>query len=108
MKTTKNIIKGLFLALVIVFQACTINEESIGDVTINPGGGNSGSDCIELSGEIASDITLTSNNCYELVGGVSVLDGVTITIEAGTRITAGQTTDGIFSYLNLPEIFGWL
>tara|TARA_R110000868_G_scaffold268561_1_gene527761 strand:+ start:8309 stop:9619 length:1311 start_codon:yes stop_codon:yes gene_type:complete len=103
MKTTKNVIKGLFLALVIVFQSCTINEESIGDITINQGGGTGGSDCIQLSGEITSDITLTSSNCYELVGGVSVLDGVTITIEAGTRIIAGQTTDGIYSYLLINQ-----
>ncbi|WP_346883186.1 multidrug transporter [uncultured Algibacter sp.] len=104
MKTTKNVIKGLFIALVIVCQSCTINEESIGDVTINPnGGGNGPSDCIQLSGEITSDITLTSNNCYELVGGVSVVDGVTMTIQAGTQIIAGQTSDGIFSYLLINQ-----
>ena len=103
MRTTKQLITLFLFGLAIVFQSCTINEETIGDVTINPGGGNSGSDCIQLSGEISSDITLTSNNCYELVGGVSVLDGVTITIEAGTRIEAGQTTDGIYSYLLINQ-----
>jgi len=56
-----------------------------------------------LSGEITSDTTLSSDNCYELIGGVSVLDGVTLTIEAGTRIFAGQTSDGIYSYLLINQ-----
>ena len=103
MKTTKQIIKGAIAVLVLILQGCTINEESIGDVTINLGGGNNGNTCIQLSGEIDSDLILTSDNCYELVGGVSVLDGVTITIEAGTRIVAGQTTDGIYSYLLINQ-----
>lgn len=103
MKIIKIVMKSIMLALVIALQSCTINEQSIGDVTINPGGGTNGSDCIELSGEITSDTTLSSDNCYELIGGVSVLDGVTLTIEAGTRIFAGQTSDGIYSYLLINQ-----
>ena len=103
MKTTTKIINRAILVVVLILQGCTINEESIGDVTINPGGGTGGNECIQLSGEITSDITLTSDNCYELVGGVSVVAGVTITIEAGTRIIGGQTSDGIYSYLLINQ-----
>lgn len=102
----KNLIQNVItscLLLTVVLQSCTVNDASIGDVTINPGGEISSSGCIELSGNITSDIILTSDNCYLLDGGVSVADGVTLTIEAGTIIEAGKTTSGIFSYLLINQ-----
>ena len=55
-----------------------------------------GSRICELSGTITQDITLTSNNFYELVGRVAIgndnADSATLTIQAGTTIF-GRTTE---------------
>ncbi len=98
---TKNLIKGIVLGVTILFSACTIQEDTIGDVIINPGGGNTNGTVI-LEGNITENRTLTSNEVYELRGGVSVVDGVTLTIEAGTRIIAGNT-GGVFAYLAIEQ-----
>ncbi len=98
---TKNLFAGILFSTAILFSACTIQEDNIGDVIINPGGGaNSGS--IVLEGQITENLTLTSDEVYELRGGVSVVDGVTLTIEAGTRIIAGDV-GGVFSYLAIEQ-----
>jgi hypothetical protein len=41
---------------------------------------------VEVTGNITSDVTWTSNNIYILKGRISVIDGVTLTIEPGTII----------------------
>jgi fibronectin type 3 domain-containing protein len=47
-----------------------------------------------LSGEITSDMTLTSDTQYLLSGAVFVRSGATLTIEAGTTIFGENTTQG--------------
>lgn len=39
-----------------------------------------------ISGDITSDTTLTSDSLYAITGEVNVVDGVTLTIEAGTTL----------------------
>ncbi|GAA4275395.1 hypothetical protein [Aquimarina mytili] len=98
---TRNLIKGIVLSAAVLFSACTIQEDNIGDVIINPGGADNNGTII-LEGQITEDLTLTSDEVYELRGGVSVVDGVTLTIEGGTRIIAGNT-GGVFAYLAIEQ-----
>ena len=44
----------------------------------------------ELKGNLTSDKTLTADTNYSLIGSYIVQDGATLTIEAGTRITADK------------------
>jgi len=99
---TKNLITGILLGTAVLFSACTIQEDNIGDVIINQGGGGTSTGSIVLEGQITSDLTLNSSETYELRGGVSVVNGVTLTIEAGTRIIAGDV-GGVFSYLAIEQ-----
>ncbi|WP_282085462.1 multidrug transporter [Aquimarina algiphila] len=100
---TRNLFTGIILGITLVFGACTIQEDNIGDITINEGGGTgTTSGAVILEGQITENRTLTSSEVYELRGGVSVVDGVTLTIEAGTRIIAGNT-GGVFAYLAIEQ-----
>ncbi|KAA1244215.1 hypothetical protein [Aquimarina sp. RZ0] len=99
---TKNLLTGIVLSTAILFGACTIQEDNIGDVIINQGGTGVESGAIVLEGKITEDRTLSVSETYELRGGVSVVDGVTLTIEAGTRIIAGDV-GGVFSYLAIEQ-----
>ena len=99
---TKNLFTGILVSTVLLFSACTVQEDNIGDITIIQGGGGATSGSIVLEGEITSDLTLTSDEIYELVGGVSVVEGVTLTIEAGTTIIAGDV-GGVFSFLAIEQ-----
>ncbi len=99
---TKNLLTGITLGVALLFNACTVQEDNIGDITIIEGSGGNASGTVVLEGEITEDRTLTSNEVYELRGGVSVVDGVTLTIEAGTQIVAGNT-GGVFAYLAIEQ-----
>ncbi|MDH7446005.1 hypothetical protein [Aquimarina sp. 2201CG14-23] len=99
---TKNLFTGILFGTALLFSACTIQEDNIGDVIINQGGDGSTSGTIVLEGQITSDLTLNASETYELRGGVSVVDGVTLTIDAGTRIIAGDV-GGVFSYLAIEQ-----
>ncbi|MFD0861046.1 multidrug transporter [Sungkyunkwania multivorans] len=102
MTTISKKIFGVTAIMAMAFHSCTINEDTIGDVTIIQGSGNNGDNCVILEGQITSDLNLTADNCYQLRGGVSVVDGVTLTIEAGTTIQAGSD-GGVFSYLAIEQ-----
>ncbi|KZS39938.1 hypothetical protein AWE51_09865 [Aquimarina aggregata] len=99
---TKNLLTGIVLGTAVLFNACTVQEDNIGDITINQGGGGNANGSVILEGQITADRTLTSDEVYELRGGVSVVDGVTLTIEAGTRIIAGDV-GGVFSYMAIEQ-----
>lgn len=49
---------------------------------------------VELTGDITSDLMLTSDKHYRLVSGVFVRSGATLTIEAGTTILGDSATEG--------------
>ncbi len=98
---TRNLINVILISALVLLNACTVQEDNIGDIIINPGGGNTNGTVI-LEGDITENRTLTSDEVYELRGGVSVVDGVTLTIEAGTRIIAGNT-GGVFAYLAIEQ-----
>ncbi len=100
---TKNLLTGIVIGTAILFSACTIQEDNIGDITINQGGSGGDTSGTEiLEGQITQNTTLKSSEVYELRGGVSVVDGVTLTIEAGTKIIAGDV-GGVFSYLAIEQ-----
>ncbi|WP_074407054.1 hypothetical protein [Aquimarina megaterium] len=100
---TKNLLTGIVIGTAVLFSACTIQEDNIGDITINQGGsGGDTSGTKILEGQITQNVTLESSEVYELRGGVSVVDGVTLTIEAGTKIIAGDV-GGVFSYLAIEQ-----
>ena len=57
-----------------------------------------GTNVCDMEGVITSDVTLTSNNLYKLVGKVEIGDGTstnTLTIPAGTTIFGGTSFDFI-------------
>ncbi|WP_438425896.1 hypothetical protein [Aquimarina macrocephali] len=100
---TKKLFTGILIGTAVLFSACTIQEDNIGDITINQGGSGGDTSGTEiLEGQITQNATLKSSEVYELRGGVSVVDGVTLTIEAGTKIIAGDV-GGVFSYLAIEQ-----
>ncbi|EZH74789.1 hypothetical protein ATO12_08600 [Aquimarina atlantica] len=100
---TKNLLTGIVIGTAVLFSACTIQEDNIGDITINQGGSGGDTSGTEiLEGEIKENLTLKSSEVYELRGGVSVVDGVTLTIEPGTKIIGGNT-GGVFAYLAIEQ-----
>ncbi len=71
----------LFIAVaVMVFTSCETD-----DITIVGGGTQ---DAFVLSGNLTENRTLTAGNPYVLNGPLFVKDGITLTIEPGTTITA--------------------
>jgi hypothetical protein len=50
---------------------------------------------VVLSGDLASNLTLTKGNWYELTGTVHVLNGATLTIEPGTVIRGNASNIGV-------------
>lgn len=111
MKTIK-LFFGLILASTVLFQSCTQNDESIdsivieGDTINNDNGGDTtpppANDVVVLQGSITANTTLESSKTYELKGGVTVESGATLTIQAGTRIVAGNE-GGVFSFLLIAQ-----
>ena len=106
MMKTSRLLLGIGVAIAIIFQSCTKNDDSIGTIEIdnsvtNIGGGDSptpGADRVTVQGDITANRTFDSDTIYELRGGVFVNDGVTLTIEAGTRIEGGND-NGVFAFL---------
>ena len=81
MKNVSKFNKVLMMALLTVPMIITSCKKEDDETTpSNPGGDK------VIVGQITADETWTSNNTYILTGGVHVLDGVTLTIEAGTKI----------------------
>lgn len=50
---------------------------------------------VVLSGDIASDLTLSSNKWYEISGTIHVLNGATLTIPAGTCLRGSTSNIGV-------------
>ncbi|WP_460759864.1 hypothetical protein [Niabella terrae] len=84
MKTLKNGMSVL-LVLALGFTACSKTDD--------PGEDPAGSDNILVTQHISTDTKWTKNNVYELAGRITVLNGATLTIEAGT-IIKGQAGSG--------------
>jgi len=112
MKTIK-LFFGLILASTVIFQSCTQTDESIdsivieGDTINNDNGGGdtpppATNDVVILQGSITANTTLESSKTYELKGGVTVESGATLTIQAGTKIIAGNE-NGVFAFLLIAQ-----
>lgn len=76
----------LFILLSLLIISCSDDDDT---TTTNP------TDPYTISGNITADKTLTAGNVWTLKGRVSVVEGATLTIEAGTVIkaTAGTGAD---------------
>ena len=69
------------LCAAVMMSACKKNNEVVEDLTPQT-----------LSGDITTSITLTANKTWILNGYVRIMDGVTLTIEAGTVIKGDKAT----------------
>ena len=73
-----NIIKLFTACAVIYLSSCGGGGDGTPDPILTP--------TTYSSGEISEDVTWTSDNVYVLDGRVVVPNGVTLTIEAGTKV----------------------
>ena len=81
-----------FLSIVtLVFASCSKDDSNLGPQTIEG---------TELSGDITGEVQLDASVTYTLNGTVSVKDGATLIIPAGTLIKA---TSGFSSYLIVEQ-----
>ncbi|NJB36768.1 hypothetical protein [Croceivirga sp. JEA036] len=84
----------LLLALANFFVACSSDDDNR---TIDPEPTpDPGSEVVELTGEVTEDTTLEAATEYILAGPLTVKDGVTLTIEAGTTIEAKSGRTDVF------------
>lgn len=76
----------LFIFFSLLIISCSDDDDTTTTTTADP---------YTLSGNVTADKTLTAGNVWTLKGRVSVTDGATLTIEAGTVIkaTAGTGAD---------------
>ena len=79
------------VVLVLVISGCRKIEI---DGNETGSGGNNETENPVLAGRISSDLTLKAANVYKLRGVVYLVDGATLTIEAGTRIEGEKSTRG--------------
>lgn len=97
---------SLFAVAALVFTSCDDDEgvtDPCADVTCDPGEVCAGGVCIDtttvpsnevrVTTNISENTTWTSDKCYILGGRITVLDGVTLTIEPGTLIK-GEAGNG--------------
>ena len=77
----------LFAALAssVSLTSCSDDNEPQGE---NPGGGEEPTQTVELSGNVEGTMTLDANTEYILAGTLTVPDGATLEIPAGTTIKA--------------------
>src|SRR5688572_7476028 len=86
----KILLYGIMAA--IITSGCRKIEVD-GDDSSNGGGGGQEENLV-LSGKINADRTLKAGNTYKLRGIVYLVDGATLSIEAGTRIEGEKATRG--------------
>ncbi|BAO55091.1 autotransporter outer membrane beta-barrel domain-containing protein [Nonlabens marinus] len=76
----KNLILSMLAIAAITITSCSTDDDVSGPTTPTDG--------LNLSGDITSNRTLSAGNAYVLNGPLFVKTGATLTIEAGTTITA--------------------
>jgi len=98
MKNLKNLI-GLLSIVAVSFTACKKNEggsDAFGNRSTSAADyAQSSLPVVTVSGDITSSVTWTAGNVYELSGVVTVRNGATLTIQAGTYIKASVNTPGV-------------
>ncbi len=82
LKLTKNALVAVFFATAMSFSltSCDDDDDDVTPVSPAPTGN------VIISGNITSDVTWTKDKVYQLASRVAVVDGVTLTIQAGTVI----------------------
>ena len=86
-KSFSLLFAALFAAVSLVFVSCDDDDDNGGSNTAQTG---------NIAGEYSTDLTLDADNTYTLDGACIINDGATLTIPAGTVITAkGGTTSYI-------------
>ncbi|RQO76487.1 hypothetical protein DBR40_11310 [Pedobacter sp. KBW01] len=98
MKNFKSLI-GLLSIVAVSFTACKKNEggnDSFANRSTSAADYSQSSlPVVAVSGDITSSVTWTAGNVYELSGVVTVRNGATLTIQAGTYIKASVNTAGV-------------
>ncbi|GGE65687.1 hypothetical protein EV200_106228 [Pedobacter psychrotolerans] len=97
----KNLKQSIVLLSIVAvsFTACKKNEG--GSATFNNRStsaadySQSSLPVVAVSGDITNSVTWTAGNVYELSGVVTVRNGATLTIEAGTYIKSSVNTSGL-------------
>lgn len=98
MRNIKNLFALTLLAVAISFSSCTTEDKCANVICPN------GQVCVDgtckgtttnviVSSNISANTTWTADNIYELAGRITVLSGITLTIEPGT-IIKGQAGTG--------------
>ncbi|MBQ0734646.1 hypothetical protein [Aquimarina celericrescens] len=95
MKTLSKLL-SLLLITGLVLVSCSDDDDN------GPGTGGNNPD--ELSGIITANLTLDPNIEYKITGTVTVADGVTLTIPAGTEIVSETGTDKYLAVLKGADI----
>ncbi|UYZ62730.1 cell shape-determining protein MreB [Hymenobacter weizhouensis] len=95
----KRFPKLLLLAMLAVtssasLSSCEDNNDNAPDTSNQPSGPTDPTGRVILSGDITANRTLRANEKYLLQGFVRVKDGITLTIEPGTKIFGDQDTKG--------------
>ena len=98
MKTAKLSSKLMTLMVAVIFSACSDDDSTTIIETPEPGEAT-----LKLEGEITSNRTLYPDTIYILGGRVTVIDGVVLTIEAGTIIKGEVGTGANASSLLIAQ-----
>jgi hypothetical protein len=81
----------IYLLGIVMLGACTKSDDQD-----DPGGGGGGTNGgTEIRGTITSDLHWTKDKTYRLRGYVYVQTGVTLTIDAGTKIVSNKDSAGV-------------
>ncbi|MEO8404502.1 MAG: hypothetical protein ABI480_07910 [Chitinophagaceae bacterium] len=89
----KKIIGSLFIGLLVVSSACKKSDNQPDPP--GGGGGGGGSTTPDIRGIITADQHWTKDKTYRLRGYVYVNSGVTLTIDAGTKIVSNKDSAGV-------------
>ena len=93
----KNVFKILSLTLMlgVATASCTVEIREDSDIPVDNGGGTTTGTVLNGSGTLSGTITkdlLVKKGTYDLDGLVKIADGVTLTVEAGTKFNVKTTT----------------
>ena len=104
MKIKKKIVLMVITALTALsLAACNSSDGDDGNSGGESNVDETNLDVTTLAGDITSDMTLTSDNVWELDGLVAVKNGAVLTIEAGTKIIGRSGTGANTSYLVIDK-----
>ena len=91
----KTFLFGLVVATSL-FISCAEDDTSDIVININENGGSVSSEAIELNGNYTTDLILDASKSYIITGPTIFEEGTTLTIPAGTTVTAAATGADVY------------